>query len=65
MRSYITEAYLKRVDKEKMPADNYTSPKLEEFKIGIENPSKHLTVLCYQNAYINDKLSYECERMFT
>lgn len=30
----------------------------------MDYPSKHIVVLTYQNAYINDKTSSETERMF-
>jgi hypothetical protein len=63
MRASITEAYLKRSDKEKSN-EKYTSTKLDDFKVGIDYPSKNITVLKYQNAYINDKTSSETERLF-
>lgn len=63
LRGAITEAYMRRADKDKSN-EKYTSSKLDDYKLGIDVPSKHVAVLTYQNAYINDKASSETERVF-
>jgi hypothetical protein len=42
IRSSITEAFLKRADKERVTSDKYTSSKLDDYKVSVDYPSKHI-----------------------
>lgn len=44
MRSSVTESYLKRADKERNSGgEKYSSSKLDDYKTGLEQPSKNFT----------------------
>jgi hypothetical protein len=42
IRSSITEAFLKRAERERGAVEKYTSSKLDDYKVSLDYPSKHI-----------------------
>jgi hypothetical protein len=62
----MVEAYAKRTDKDQAARDTYEfNKKLNDYKTGVDVPSKNTTVLKYQAAYFLEHTVTEIERYLT